>query len=184
MAMKFGIVVGHTRTAPGASGHSLPSEYFYNSVVAADMKAYAIGLGIGAEIFFRDTIGVVGAYRQADDWGADLTAELHYNSYSDASVRGTETLSSGTTGSLRFAREAQAAMCQALARNGNSRGVKIRNRQTKGRGWLSLVSGRAPAILTEPAFASNFADAALLQTHNLAIGRAIVDAARRAANTQ
>ena len=78
---------------------------------------------------------------------------------------------------MEFARQVQTKLCKLLNRNGDSRGIKVRNRNNKDRGWLSLVSGRAPAIITEPAFGSNPSDAALLKNKQLDIGRAIVDGA-------
>ncbi len=167
--MKLGIVVGHTANAGGAVGISLPQEYRYNTAVAQDMARFAAdnfgpatGQPMDTRIFLRDGVGVAGAYQNTDQWGADLTAELHYNA-AVSSAKGTETLSSGSVNSLKFANLVQAGLCRLLGRAGNSRGVKIRNRQNPDRGWVSLVSGRAPAVITEPAFGSNHSDAALLR---------------------
>ncbi len=183
MAMKLAVVIGHTSTSGGAKGIGIAREYDYNTVVAEDMRVYAQGSfgdlsdkPIEVKLFRRDGIGVSGAYELVDEWQADLSVELHYNAAS-SSAKGTETLSSGSSGSLEFANQVQTKLCTLLNRSGNSRGIKIRNRTNKERGWLSLVSGRAPAIITEPAFGSNPADAALLKNKQLDIGRSIVDGA-------
>ena len=185
MATKLGIVVGHTAASGGAQGIGIDQEYTYNKKMAEDLRAYAINkyssgpIQIEVKIFFRDNGGVSGAYGRADDWGAHYTAELHYNSVGNTSVRGTETLSSGTSGSMALAREVQAAHCSILGRTGDSRGIKIRNRQNKDRGWFSLVVGAAPAIITEPAFGSSPSDANLLKTKQFELGRAIVDSVHK-----
>ncbi|MEM7437972.1 MAG: N-acetylmuramoyl-L-alanine amidase [Pseudomonadota bacterium] len=179
--MRLGIIVGHTAASGGAKGLGIDQEYFYNKKMAEDMRAYALSkYSSGAnkmevKIFFRDDGGVPGAYGRADAWKANYTAELHYNSVGNSSVRGTETLSSGSSKSLVFAKNVQDAHCSILGRSGNSRGIKIRNRQNKDRGWFSLVAGNAPAIITEPAFGSSVADANLLKSKQFELGRAIVD---------
>lgn len=188
MPFKLGIIIGHTQSAGGARGIGVPQEYTYNKSVAADMLAYALetfeysGEPIETKLFFRNQGGVEGAYGRVNAWmGADaaagLTAELHYNSFSSASASGTETLTSGTPNSRRFANLVQNRMCRLLGRTGNSRGLKTRNRTRPGRGWLSLVTGIPPAILTEPAFGSNPSDALLLKNKQFEIGRSIVDCA-------
>ena len=183
MTFKFGVIVGHTSAAGGATGIGLPTEYRYNKSVAQDMQEYCKqrygnnnSHNMEIKIFFRDNGGVINAYKSADHWGAKATVELHYNA-AIASARGTETLSSGSSESLKLAGLVQSGMCELLSRSGNSRGVKIRNRQNKERGWLSLVTGQAPAIITEPAFGSNGIDAALLRSKQFDIGRSIVDKA-------
>jgi N-acetylmuramoyl-L-alanine amidase len=185
MAIKLGIIVGHTAAKPGAQGVGIEAEYRYNKAMAKDMLAYAkkkYSTGskpVLVKIFLRDDGGVSGAYGRADDWKADYTAELHYNSVGNTSVRGTETLSSGTVNSMAFAKAVQQAHCGILGRGGQSRGIKVRNRQNKDRGWFSLVAGNAPAIITEPAFGSSPQDAMLLDEHHFKLGRAIVDSVRQ-----
>lgn len=188
MAFKLGIVVGHTQTAGGAQGIGIQQEYTYNKAVAADMLAYTqevfehSGEPINAKLFFRNQGGVQGAYGRINNWmgeeaAAGLTVELHYNSFSSETVSGTETLTSGSPNSKRFAKLVQSKLCDLLGRTGESRGLKTRNRQNPGRGWLSLVSGIPPAILTEPCFGSSPTDAQLLSTKQFEIGRRIVDCA-------
>lgn len=186
MTFKLGIVVGHTNAKGGAVGLGLPREYDYHKAMAADMVAFTqseFGHLTGSEaleirVFFRDGIGVTGAYAQVNEWvgaqaGRAATVELHYNAAS-ASAVGTETLSSGSAGSMELSERVQDGLCTLLGRPGQSRGVKVRNRTNKERGWLSLVSGTPPAIITEPAFGSNATDAALLRDMQFKIGKEIV----------
>lgn len=181
MTFKLGIVVGHTATRAGAQGIGLPPEYHFHRDMADRMVEYArqsygpaSAHPMDVKVFLRDGIGVRGAYRAVDQWaGRDpaATVELHYNA-AGPSARGTETLSSGTSGSRALAERVQAATVQLLGTR--NRGLRIRNRQTRGRGWLSLVSGRPPAIITEPGFGSNAGDAALLHERRYEIGRMVV----------
>lgn len=191
MTFKLGIVVGHTDAKGGAVGLDLPREYDYHKAMAADMLAFAqseFGHLSGqnafeVRLFFRDGIGVSGVYAQVSEWvgsGASraATVELHYNAATPA-ASGTETLSSGSAGSLALSESVQAGLCALLGRPGQSRGIKVRNRTIRERGWLSLVSGTPPAIITEPAFGSNAADAALLREKQFLIGREIVRRCKR-----
>jgi N-acetylmuramoyl-L-alanine amidase len=185
MALKLGIIVGHTSAKPGARGIGLEHEYHYNTEVAKDLRDYAqqtYSTGpniVEVELFYRNQGGVAAAYGRADAWGANYTAELHYNSVGNTGVSGTETLSSGSRGSLAFAHAVQEAHCLVMGRGGKSRGIKIRNRQNRDRGWFSLVAGNAPAILTEPGFGSNPSDAQQLFQKRFILGRAIVDCASK-----
>ncbi|CUH99172.1 N-acetylmuramoyl-L-alanine amidase [Leisingera aquaemixtae] len=185
MTFKLGIVVGHTDAAGGAVGLNLPREYDYHKSVASDMLAFAQSefshggqIALEVRVFFRDGIGVSGAYKQVNNWvGTDAsraaTIELHYNAATPA-ASGTETLSSGSARSLELSKRVHSGLCSLLGRSGQSRGIKVRNRTHKERGWLSLVSGRPPAIITEPAFGSNPSDAALLKEKKFLIGREII----------
>lgn len=112
------------------------------------------------------------AYAAADQWGADATIELHFNSVANELATGTETLSSGSKGSLRLAGAVQAAMVQTLGLR--DRGVKILGR--KDRGGESLWVGRAPAILIEPYFGSRRQDCAAADVRMPQLARAIHDA--------
>ncbi|MEO9778950.1 MAG: N-acetylmuramoyl-L-alanine amidase [Sedimentitalea sp.] len=191
MPYKLGIIVGHTDAKGGAVGLDLPREYDYHKAMATDMQAFAqsdFGHLSGQEamevrLFFRDGIGVSGAYAQVSEWVGSFashaaTVELHYNAATPA-ASGTETLSSGSAGSLALASSVQAGLCTLLGRPGQSRGVKVRNRTNKERGWMSLVSGTPPAIITEAAFGSNAEDAALLREKQFMIGREIVRRCKR-----
>ena len=154
--MQLAIVVGHNAVRQGAlRPDTSETEYVWNNRLALLMAALAEDYGITARVFrrvetgsYRRELEVV--YAEADRWGADASIELHFNSFADASAGGTETLSSGTAASLRFAAAVQQEVVATLGLR--DRGVKT---VREGRGSGSLISGRAPAILVEPFFGTN-----------------------------
>jgi N-acetylmuramoyl-L-alanine amidase len=159
--LKLAIVVGHTSTAPGAYAKAPidSHEFPYNSVIAQKMEELADSYDINCTVIFRQKglsykQQIQKAYKEVDTFGSDLSVELHFNSAENSSAKGTETLSSGTTRSLEFARAAQDEVHELV--NRSDRGVKIRKKSE--RGGLSLHSGQAPAILVEPFFGSNKKD--------------------------
>ena len=84
-------------------------------------------------------------YAEVDAWGADESVEFHFNG---GGGTGTETLTSGTRGSLNLAARANEAMVVSLGLR--NRGIKKRGKRE--RGGRSLWAGKAPAILVEPFF--------------------------------
>lgn len=135
------------------------------------------------EIFHRDGnlsygSGIRKLYGEIDNWGCDLSIEVHFNAAS-ALATGTETFSSGSRGSLKYAHAIHAAIVDTLGLR--DRGVKVRNRSKKGRGYLSLVSGRAPAVLIEPYFGSNADDCHRADEQKQALAEAIYRAIKSAA---
>lgn len=155
--MKLAIVVGHNSVSQGAvRGDTGETEYIWNGRLARRIQRIAPEFGIEAKVFLRQPMGSYSreidlVYEQTDEWGADATVELHFNSF-DGPASGTETLSSGTARSLRLAEAVQREMVLALGLS--DRGIKTRS---SGRGAKSLISGRAPAILIEPFFGSSSA---------------------------
>ena len=158
--MKLAVVVGHNSQAEGAWGVAPlgNSEFDWNSEVAKQMQRLGGDYGLEVRPFYRE--GGVGysteidrVYRQVNDWGADASMELHFNSYRYTST-GTETLSSGSKKSMALAEAVQASMLKHLGLK--DRGVKVKKRTD--RGGRSLFAGRAPAILVEPFFGSNRSD--------------------------
>jgi len=167
MSKKLAIVVGHNARSGGAVRPDTgESEYKYNSKLAAIIKEESCDYGLDVEIFFRQygggyTAEIKRVYKEVDSWGADASIELHFNAAGSPNASGTETLSSGSKKSVKLAQEVQMEMVEELGLK--NRGILIRNSRTKGRGYMSLVSGKCPAILTEPFFATS------------AIGRAATD---------
>jgi len=155
------IVVGHNSRSQGAVRPDTgESEYSYNTRLAKMIKDEAEGSGMRCEIFYRRpglgyTREIREVYRETDSWGADATIELHFNAAGSPHASGTETFTSGSARSAILAQEVQMEMVEELGLR--DRGVKVRNSRTRGRGYRSLVSGRAPAILIEPFFATSTA---------------------------
>lgn len=165
--MKLGVIVGHNSANQGAVRPDTgETEYQFNSRLAERMVRIAAGSYGETECFevrafyrqpdlpFPDEIARV--YGEADQWGADLTLELHFNSFSDPSARGCEMLSSGTELSLRAAHEIQEVLVEGMGFE--DRGVKTR--RPKARGGESLHAGVAPAVLAEPFFGTSPTDGA------------------------
>ena len=172
---KLAIVVGHTKQRPGAS--SLPpidqSEYPWNTDLARLMLEHAAKTGLNAKTFFRDNIGVRGAYKQAKDWGASLVVELHFNSFARPSANGTETLY-GTTVAKPFASAIQQAMLNALGLR--DRGIKD---HSTGRGSSSLTAlPNTPTVIIEPFFGSNPDDVATAFSRKSELSKSLVEAAQ------
>jgi len=164
--MKLGIIVGHNQRQQGANGIDPinASEFLYNKKIAEIMKANAKSFSLKSKIFnrkyrgsYRDEIAEV--YGKSDDWGAEVTVELHFNAY-NRNTRGTETLCYESEASLRTGNAIHRELIQLFNRDRNTdRGIKTYRNLTRGR--YSLVAGSAPAVLVEPFFGDNFTDAQL-----------------------
>lgn len=186
MGNKLAIVVGHNVRSQGAVRPDTgESEFSYNGRMAKYMEQIANDYDLDVRVFYRIpgggyTAEIKRVYGDVDAWGADASIELHFNAAGSPNASGTETLSSGSQKSLILAQEVQMEMVEAL--DLRDRGIKVRNSRTKGRGYLSLVSGRAPAILTEPFFATSTRDQRSSdETHEQrAIAEAILEGASRA----
>ncbi len=176
--MRVALIIGHDRGDEGAARCTDGvQEYTWNRDLAA--RIWKLDPEI-FEIFHIDpslsySASIADVYDRVDAWGCDLTIEHHFNAASPR-ASGTETFSSGSAGSLRFAHAIQAAMVETLGLR--DRGVKIRNRSRKGRGYLSLVSGRAPAVLLEPYFGSNPDDCRRADERKQELAEAIYQAIR------
>lgn len=155
--MKLAIVVGHNSASQGAVRQDTgDSEFVWNGRLARRIERLAGSYSFQVRTFFRTPGGgysneIRRVYAEVDAWGADASVELHFNGASSAEATGTETLSSGTALSLRLAESVQREMVLALGIR--DRGIKTRS--SSDRGGMSLISGRAPAILVEPFFGSS-----------------------------
>ena len=159
--MKVAIIIGHNEQQPGAMAIAPINEpeFIFNTEVARLMLEYNSNSEIELKTFNRIQNASVSSeikkvYQEVDQWDADYSIELHFNSFND-SVAGSETLSSGSQKSKKFASYCQEELIALYGRSGTSdRGIKICNKKGQ-RGYLSLFSGKAPAILPEPFFGSN-----------------------------
>ncbi|MER9316325.1 N-acetylmuramoyl-L-alanine amidase [Mesorhizobium sp. M0659] len=154
----FAIVVGHTQTSAGAYGGPPinQSEYPWNKDLASKIKTICAGLGVPAKIFYRDGIGISGAYQQVSAWGASCVVELHFNAF-NGSARGTETLydKDRHAGSAAWATRLQEAMLATLGTQ--DRGLKECDPGDRGYGSVSALN--IPSALIEPFFGDNPVDA-------------------------
>lgn len=179
---RLAIVVGHNSEKQGARrADTGESEFVWNSDLARMIEREADAYpDIELRVFFRQPgMGyrreIEQVYEETDRWGANATIELHFNASNDASISGTETLTSGTPASMALAVDVNREMVGALALR--DRGVKTRSAQD--RGGRSLISGRAPAILIEPYFGTS--SKGLKATDELAEKRRLAEAIMRGA---
>ncbi|MEE4207848.1 MAG: N-acetylmuramoyl-L-alanine amidase, partial [Parvularcula sp.] len=175
------VVVGHTRSSPGAEGKAPPLpqspntarfEYTWNSELAEMIKQRADASGIRCSVFFRDSGGITGAYARVRQWRPEATLELHFNAF-NGRARGTETLFALPT-SRAWAQALQNEFVALYKRSGSlDRGLK--DRSGGGRGRLSLTQ-ISPSALIEPFFGDEPSDADLGEQKKERLADAIVAA--------
>lgn len=158
-ATKLVVIVGHERSKPGADfDHpAFRSEYDFNKKVAELMVDYAATARpmIDIEIIYRDGIGISGAYRLAESAKPDACIELHFNSFSNKSVVGTETLCTSMEDDRDYASIIHRGMVKVFNREGKSdRGVKVLPRNARGAFNVYKLPGMANCLV-EPFFGSN-----------------------------
>jgi N-acetylmuramoyl-L-alanine amidase len=180
--MKLGIVVGHHAGAQGAFSTTLnASEYPWNRDLAARVEA--LPSAVARKVFLRDNGGIAGAYAASDQWGSDITVELHFNASHHPTSTGTGMLYlAGSARGKRFAQRLFNRIDAVLGLGAWPQGTSgaITPFQASGqqmRGQGSLTAGRAPATLIEPFFGSNPSDARTAAAHKDDLARAILQAA-------
>ncbi len=152
---KIAIVVGHNASAQGAvRATDGRTEYDWNGELAEQIRALNPAQ---VRVFRREASRSYAAeiravYDAVNAWGADVSAELHFNAAPGAT--GTETLCATERG-REVAEPVQRAMVAVLGLR--DRGVKKVG--PGDRGHASLVAGSAPAVLLEPYFGSYVSDA-------------------------
>lgn len=184
--MKLAIVVGHNAHAQGAIRQDTgETEWSWNKRLAEMMHDAAPEYGIESKLFFRNPgLGgyraeVKDVYRRVDLEGSHASIELHFNSHDNQYATGSEVLVSGSVPSRRFGKAVLRGIVETL--DLKDRGTKV---VTTGRGGMSLISGKAPAILVEPFFGSNAQGlSATDEAHEMeALARAYLKGAKEAFN--
>lgn len=176
---RLAIVVGHTKRSPGAVGVSPIDdyEYFWNTQLARKIQQVAVQERVDCGIFFRDGIGIEGAYKAVAEWGARSCVELHFNSF-NGSVIGTETLYGELPASRHWASVVQAQMVEIYDRQERAdRGIKERAiGERGGRNVNQLNSSQIPSCLIEPYFGDVTGEAVLANERIDALAKSIVAA--------
>ena len=186
------IVVGHTRKAPGAVAAAPISapEYEYNTGLADLIKDRAAVAKHHCKVFFRDGIGIKGAYDQVEQWFREnpdkdcAVVELHFNAFKPGhSVQGTETLycadkDGGEVNERLLAQMVQNHICKAMGRSPRQdRGIKNRPKSEGEAGWYNVNQVfKWPSVLIEPGFYDNPADAKIGHEKKEKIAEAVVRA--------
>lgn len=182
LELRLAVIVGHSAKEPGAKGvGDLADEYFYNKEVATIIYTEAKQLGIHCQIFLRDYTNRVHVCHAVNEFciGTNACAvELHFDSFTNASVQGTTVLYDMLPASgLRLATLMQDAVCKVFGRTGKTnRG--LRWLKSKDRGYYNMYGLDVPACLIEPGFGSNPYDAALLRERFREYAEAIAKTAR------
>lgn len=182
---KLGVVVGHTKKNQGAFSKTLGvAEYAWNKDLAARIEGFAAGMtDLTVQTFFRDGVGIKGAYQATDAFGADITVELHFNGSDNHRATGSAVLYyPRSTNGRRFATLLQKEISAVLGLKNWPRGsdgvltpFEASGKEKRGQG--SLSAGRAPATLFEPFFGSNPNDANTADKNKDRLAQAILDAA-------
>lgn len=80
---KFAIIVGHSEEDEGATTYKRGlQEYGFNKPVAINLCSGLCDFGYEAKVFFRNGKTMRQVSREVNAWGANVTIELHLNSYS------------------------------------------------------------------------------------------------------
>lgn len=148
---RIALVVGHTRRSAGvlATAPLSDSEYFWNSLVAQRVAELASPQYIRCAVFFRDGIGIEGAYNKVRAWQAHTCIELHFNAF-NRETTGTETLHGARPDSEVLAHIFQDEISNTFRRTADSnRGLKKRLPGSRGSKSLSQLVD-TPSILVEP----------------------------------
>jgi N-acetylmuramoyl-L-alanine amidase len=177
----FAVVVGHTNEQQGAQSVSPinSSEYRWNTNLAQMIKSECDKLGIECKIFFRDGIGISGAYKRVGQWGAKCVVELHFNA-SNGKALGSETLydAGKNAHSKGWAETLQREIVAVFDRSGKAdRGLREVN--PGDRGYASCSALNIPSALVEPFFGDNKFDALLAHQHKDDLASAIAEAAKK-----
>lgn len=191
--MKLAIVIGHDEKRKGAYG-VLPLnkyEYDYNSEVAEMMFRFAMELGIQTSVFYRNKVGIKGCYEKVNDWlkgQVGCVIELHFNSFINNKVRGTETLfDNDPKESIDLAQEIHDSVVAIFNRHGKEdRGKKLIDLTDDHyeRGEINFRECKHPMVIVEPFFGSNKEDATLGLNKKVEYAAALVTAAEKFLKTQ
>lgn len=153
-ALRVAIVVGHNSRNKGAyvGGSINQFEFDFNNAVADEMARLAWS-GLTLKRFNRVFTGsytseIRNVYAQVNAWNPEFILELHFNGYN------------GKVGYSFMLHHQNSKLSQTCAKRINDIFVKATGFDDKGskalspsdRGYLSVASAKAPAVLTEPFF--------------------------------
>lgn len=131
-----GIIVGHDKKDQGAvmDHPSKLSEYAYHKELANKILAVAEEKfpKLIVSVIFRDEIGIHGAYQKAKEKMCDCVIELHFNATEGHKATGTLTLCTPDANDVEFAHIMHKQLCKAFNRIGDSLGVNVVGKSTRG----------------------------------------------------
>ncbi|MEO0628183.1 MAG: N-acetylmuramoyl-L-alanine amidase, partial [Bacteroidota bacterium] len=142
---KIAVVVGHNPVQKGAYARKplSTSEYPFNLSVANRMLELSADEDFDIKVITRAYVGsyrrnknrktrsaatveIRAAYKEVQEYNPDYSMELHFNGHSSKRAVGSEVLSSGSRGSVRFAKVCQAIQADTFRHRGRrNRGIKF-----------------------------------------------------------
>ncbi len=159
------LVVGHSKSSPGAKNDKLNmTEFDFNSTLADDLSKKLTLLNMDHEIIYRDN------YRDLPDKinnrNPNIIVSLHCNEFEEApgqrEATGTEMLYYHSSEKSKFIADVfQKNIVEAL--HLRNRGIKSKHVENLG-GYL-LRYTNAPCIITEPFFIDNDTDVNMVLRH-------------------
>lgn len=165
--LKVAVVVGHNSNKKGAK--ALPPldlhEFDYYNPIADIMVQEGSDFDLEVRKFNRRDVGsysqeIRNVYAEVDAYDPDISIELHFNSVDAPEARRSEVLSSGSSNSLKLAGIIYDELVQAFNRTSKPH-LQVKTLEKNDRGYTSLHSGKAPAVIVEPFFGSNPEDCLL-----------------------
>jgi len=155
---RISLIVGHLKGAPGASNYLNESEYSFSSRILETVRAKLDDYVCHVKVFYRDGSSIAGVGSAVTMWGADLSIESHFNSFSSP-VTGranTEALAlEHDKKSVAFAKLFGTYMQDVFGYGlRHDRGCKEVHYRDRGAGNLSSIKLDIPKILVEPIFAN------------------------------
>jgi len=160
--MKLAIVVGHRKSAQGATAVDGVQEWSWNRPLADQIAAGATALGHDVRVFYRpDRSGYSKAMgelvSEVNAYAPDLVLSLHFDSSTDTSFRGASALHwPGSKAGRMWAVQLSAAVARAAGIR--SRGAIAQVESWAGSPLYILRDTVAPAVIIESHFGSNAAD--------------------------
>ena len=176
--ISLGVVVGHTSEKQGATAVApiSKSEYALNRELAIDIWREAKEQGIDAKVYLKDKVneGLLYAQVSSDN---DASVELHFNSFSDASARGSLVLYlKDKDFAEAIHRNVISSLTEDKAKRKNNGVVLPEVGTGYERGIRQLKKSTIPCCIIEPFFGSNQKDCELFLRNRLRYCRAIVSA--------
>lgn len=160
--MRVALVIGHDAIKQGAYGSEGISEWNFNDVLVNGLIFRGLPKKNKYKRFYRDadikgySNQMIDLHRRIDAWGADLSIEFHFNSFSNKNVRGHEVLYCSIGGGI-FATKLNMSLDKYLPTS--NRGIKqVRMKPypiPDDRGAGFCCRGKSKAIIIEPFFGSN-----------------------------
>lgn len=158
----LGIIVGHDKKDQGATMLDGTTEYQYGKkVLESCMKQMEKFPGLVVSGIFRDGQGIRGAYNESAAKKCDAVVELHFNA-SNGGATGSLTLCTPDVNDVEFAHEIHNNICRAFDRKGQSRGVMVIGKTTRGSACVYAFPDGVNCLV-EPFFGDNKSDAELGQ---------------------